>query len=710
MSEMQVSADAARGAEAGRPAGGSILGQPTDLLVKIVALSALLLLLTQLLFSWYALRGYEQVLKPQLERKAEAVGHAVANLVEFAMDDLQISIGDLFGVESYFEGVMGANAEIKAMALVDSAGEVLYSGGDPDALMSTGDDGTTSIEGMIVEIIPVLVGGEPAANLVVGVSNQYVSDRLSDIYFDVLTVIVVSWLVTLEFMVFFMNTQIVTPLQSISLALSYGRKGVFSHSLAVATKYEIGRLVGELNELLHSLQHRYEDFVFEVREIRNAQLDRRVAEHVHAQRLRIDGRFSFTHEGDIRPHSSAQIRIALFLMMFAEELSRSFLPLFVERLSPAASGFSTEVLVSLPISLFMLLAAAFTPIGGMMADRIGARRVFLIGVIPAAVGYFGTFLTFGYYDFLLWRSLTGIGYGLIFIAAQAWVSESSTGARRAKNMSVFVGAVFVGMICGPPIGGIIAGRLGFEITFLLSAGLSLLAGIIVYRMLGERRRVVRSASRSWFNVKAWRLLFVDPEFFSVTFLLAVPGKFVSTGFFFFLVPLYLSELGNSQSMIGWIMMLYGIVTFAGLPAASWIADHTGRYSLVAATGVALTGIGCLAGLPKAGIFDGTWSVAIAIVMLGVGHALSLTSQVAVVQGIAARHSGSIGQASAISAYRLVERAGLVLGPVVAAPLAVAYGYGGAIAWIGAIALACVALFVAMAAASKAQGRPSREAA
>lgn len=675
----------------GTMGGGSIIGQPRNVLIRIVALSALLLLVTQILFSWYALRGFEQVLKPQLELKAEAVGRAVTNLVGFAVDELEIPPEKLVGVGSYFDDVISSNAEIEVVALANVDGQILFSRGLPDGIRDL-DSASATMEEMIVKVVPVAVGNETAAELVVGVSNQYVADRLSDIYFDVLTVIVVSWLVTLEFMVFFMNTQITTPLHSISLALSYGKEGIFSHRLAMTTKSEIGRVMTALNELLHSLHHRYEDFIFEVREIRNAQLNRAIAERVHEERLKVDRRFTFASEGDIRPSSGAQIRIPLFLMMFSEELSRSFLPLFVERLSPADTGFSTEFLVSLPITLFMLLAAIFTPLGGMITDKIGARRVFLIGVIPAAIGYFGTFMTLGYYDFVFWRCLSGIGYGLIFIAAQAWVSESSVGKNRARNMSVFVGAVFVGMICGPPIGGIIAGRLGYEVTFLMSAGMSLMAGVIVYRLLDNTRRYQTTQSRSWLNLKVWRTLVLDPRFFSVTFLLAVPGKFVSTGFFFFLVPLYLSELGNSQSVIGWIMMLYGIVTFAGLSMASWIADQTGRYTLVAAIGVALTGIGCLAGLPKAGIFDGTWAVVIAIVCLGIGHALSLTSQLAIVQEVATVHRDSIGQASAMSVYRLIERLGLVLGPLVAAPLAIVFGYGGAIAWIGVITLGCVVLF------------------
>ena len=146
-----------------------------------------------------------------------------------------------------------------------------------------------------------------------------------------------------------------------------------------------------------------------MREIRNAQLDVKVADRVQSVRQNVDDRFRFTGGDDIRPVSSIQIRIPLFLMMFSEELSRSFLPLFVNRLVPADSNFTNEFLVGFPITLFMLAAATFTPIGGAIVDYVGSRRVFLVGALTAGVGYAGTFLTAGYYDFIFWRLLSGIG-------------------------------------------------------------------------------------------------------------------------------------------------------------------------------------------------------------------------------------------------------------------------------------------------------------
>ena len=352
---------------------------------------------------------------------------------------------------------------------------------------------------------------------------------------------------------------------------------------------------------------------------------------------------------------------------------------------------SNELLFGLPIALFMLAGMVMVPLGGGLADRFGARAVFLAGIVPATIGYVGTFLAHGYYDLVGWRILSGIGYGLIFIAAQAWVADNTDERNRAQGMTVFVGGVFAATICGPSIGGIFADRIGFEATFLISAGLAVISGLLVYVML-EGTGKARTAHRTVFGGQEWRALLSDGRLFAVTVFAAVPGKLILAGFLFYLVPLYLSELGNRQSVIGWMIMLYGVSTLACMPFAARFADRSGRHAAVVAAGGVVAGLGCLASLSESAVGGPSGAVMIAILALGLGHALSLTSQIAIVQEVAGHHGG-LGQASVIGAYRLVERVGMVLGPVVAGALAVSFGYRGAIVGIGVIVLVCIALYM-----------------
>ena len=671
---------------------------------RLVLLAVVVLLIGQTVVAWFAVDGFESELEPQLGRKAEVVGRAVADQIAFAVDDLGIPPGDLVGMDTFLGNILASNADIEYLVILDDSSQVLFAVGlAPEALerVLPGLPGPGVEAGTMTEVAGFTDGafpiaaGERTAVLHVGVSREYVRGRLSEIFYEAMTVIVVSLLVMLEFLVFFMNVRISGPLERLEALLADGARGVFANRLVLRTRDEIGDLVDAFNRTLRSLCQRYEDFRFDAREIEEAQIDRGIARRIQAACTQVDRRYHFTGGMELRPRNAMQIRIPLFLFMFAEELPRSFLPLFVARLSPTGTTVSDELLIGLPITLFMLAAAVMTPFGGGIADRFGARRVFLMGIVPAAIGYVGTFLAQSYYDLVAWRLLSGAGYGLIFIAAQAWVAEHTGEHNRAQGMTVFVGGVFAATICGPSIGGILAGRIGFEATFLVSTGLAMASGLIVYFML-EGVGKGRSPRRGGLlEGGQWRALVSDGRLFAVTVLAAVPGKLILSGFLFYLVPLYLSELGNRPAVIGWMIMLYGVSTIICMPFASRLADRSGRHATVVAVGGALAGLGCLASLFEGAVGGASNAVGIAILALGVGHALSLTSQLAIVQEAAVRHPGGLGQASAISAYRLVERAGMILGPIVAATFAAAFGYQGAIVGIGAIVLVSIVLYVLM---------------
>ncbi|MGI9311711.1 MAG: MFS transporter, partial [bacterium] len=388
-----------------------------------------------------------------------------------------------------------------------------------------------------------------------------------------------------------------------------------------------------------------------------------------------------------------QIRIPLFLFIFSEELSRSFLPLFVARLSPESTLVSDELLIGLPITLFMLMIAVVTPIGGGLTDRFGARRVFLGGIVFAVVSYAGTFFVQGYYDLLFWRTLGGLGYGLIYIAAQVWVTENSATENRAQGMAVFSGAIFVGAICGPPIGSIIAGRIGFEATFLISAMMSVIAGLIIYQVLNEGGKK-QAGTRTVLSMRDWRVLLADTRFLAVTLFAALPMKMVLTGFLYYIVPLYLNDLGNSQTAIGWVMMAYGVATVGCTTIAARYADRSKRYSAMVLVGGALAGIGCVVALFQDAVGGGAVvAVVIAVVAFGLGHAVAITSQLTIAQKVADSYADTMGRASVVSAFRLVERGGFVLGPLVAGALVTGFGYQGAMVGIGLAILAAVSVYV-----------------
>ena len=123
---------------------------------------------------------------------------------------------------------------------------------------------------------------------------------------------------------------------------------MFANRLVSRSRDEIGQLITSFNQLVQDLQIRYSDFVFEVLELKEAQIDNNIAKKIAQVREKFDKKFILSGGTDVYSRSVTQIRVPLFLFIFSEELSRSFIPLFVSKYAPTEMFLSHDVLIGLP--------------------------------------------------------------------------------------------------------------------------------------------------------------------------------------------------------------------------------------------------------------------------------------------------------------------------------------------------------------------------
>ncbi|MEQ9199139.1 MAG: MFS transporter, partial [Rhodospirillales bacterium] len=183
----------------------------------------------------------------------------------------------------------------------------------------------------------------------------------------------------------------------------------------------------------------------------------------------------------------------------------------------------------------------------------------------------------------------------------------------------------------------------------------------------------------------------NARFLALLLLGAIPGKIILTGFLFYLAPLYLKLLGDNQSTIGRVLMAYGIVTILMTPVFAKLADRLGAHRWFVGLGTAISGLGLIGILYQ----QSTITVLGGVVMLGLGHAMSISPQLAMVPEICAREVAEIGQTTVLSVFRLIERMGSVVGPFIVAALIGAFGYSGAMAGTGILISSAGVLFLAV---------------
>ena len=85
-------------------------------------------------------------------------------------------------------------------------------------------------------------------------------------------------------------------------------------------------------------------------------------------------------------------------------------------------------------------------------------------------------------------------------------------------------------------------------------------------------------------------------------------------------------------------------------------------------------------------------VLISVVTLGLAHAFNNSTQLALVPEVCRAECQRIGRSSVFAIYRLLERLGSVLGPVIAAALAERFGYQQALGLLGVCGLLSGLLF------------------
>lgn len=384
-----------------------------------------------------------------------------------------------------------------------------------------------------------------------------------------------------------------------------------------------------------------------------------------------------TARGTTRPADPLLVRLPIFLFCLSEEFSRPFMPTYAGGLAPTAPWLPVDLAVSLPITLFMLVWALSQPFGARLSGWMGRRSAFLLAALLASLGLVMASFAQDLVGFLIGRCVTALGYGIALIAAQGLIVDQTTTRNRASGLAHFVGALLAAGVCGPIAGGIIADQAGPAATLLVGAGVALGAGVVALWLLPSagRRPIMGSSGGLGFALprllREWR--FVSLMLFS-----AIPAKIAATGVLFVLIPLLLTEAGADKAQIGRVQMLYFLAFILFAPVAAKLSDQwQSRRGFIIVGGLAT-----LAGLGLIMLGQPNWTAAVAMTFFGAAQAMLSTPQLSLVAQLA--QYARVTEMSAIGWYRLLERLGGALGPLLGMMLAAIWSYQEAVVGLGLI--------------------------
>ncbi len=314
----------------------------------------------------------------------------------------------------------------------------------------------------------------------------------------------------------------------------------------------------------------------------------------------------------------------------------------------------------------------FAPLWGLLSDRLGRRRPFIVaGFLLSALLYASYLAVDSVGPLLALRFAQGAASVMGWSLVMASVLDQPVGARRGRTMGLMGAALIFGVALGAPIGGYISRWHG--------ARAPLAAAAVLFVILAASALLLREPPRHSRNPQLREILAAmrsRPR-------LALPMAFhfvdrLAVGLFVVVFPLYVDSLGASDPAVRGRYLALFLLPFAILQYFTGrLSERTGPLPpLLAGSfvyGLLLTAVG------YSGLFM-LWPV-----MIGLGlfaavmfpPAILLTSQL----------SDPLTRGSAMGGFNLAGSAGFALGPLLGAALYEAWGFGTAFAVCGGIEMA-----------------------
>ncbi len=128
------------------------------------------------------------------------------------------------------------------------------------------------------------------------------------------------------------------------------------------------------------------------------------------------------------------------------------------------------------------------PLVGLAYDRLGRRRLFLLGMSFAVLSTLGYGFVSGFLPYLLTRLMWGAAWTLINVGGLAMLHDLSTVDNRGQLSGAYNGWILGGFAVGPLMGGVLVDLIGFRALMRIYAATTAVGWLIAVVWLPETHR------------------------------------------------------------------------------------------------------------------------------------------------------------------------------------------------------------------------------
>ncbi len=375
------------------------------------------------------------------------------------------------------------------------------------------------------------------------------------------------------------------------------------------------------------------------------------------------------------------VYVPSFLLAFTQGLLIPTLPLYATTFGVSFS------LVSLAVAAKGIGTLAMDLPSGVMLERLGSRKVMLLGVSLACGSLVLMGLIENFTVLVLLRLVSGGGTAMWMLSRMAYISDIVPLEVRGRALSAFGGVSRIGVFASPAIGGFVAASLGLRMPFLLAAALTGVALIITLLYVPESRTTERSEHRR----PHWRTMAQIVATYRRDLFAAgsaqILAQMIRAGRDI-IVPLYGGTvLGLDLTAVGVIITVSAAIDMSLFGIAGLLQDRMGR-KWASVPSMIILGVG-MAMVP---LTAGYTSLLAAAAIMGLGNGLGSGTMMTLGSDLAPRDA----MGEFLGLWRLIGDGGNTGGPLVVGAVADLTGLGLAaivLAGVGALAAGNLAWLV-----------------
>ncbi|MCQ4052269.1 MULTISPECIES: MFS transporter [Aeromonas] len=207
-----------------------------------------------------------------------------------------------------------------------------------------------------------------------------------------------------------------------------------------------------------------------------------------------------------------------------------------------------------------------TLLAGTLIKRFGFNRSYYLSSVIFAAGCVGLGITLGFWSWLAWRFIAGIGCAMIWVVVESALMCSGNAHNRGRLLAAYMMVYYLGTVLGQ----LLVSKLPTGLMDVLPWATGLVLAAILPLLF---TRIVSEHSEAQGTTRVWPMLRLRQA------RLGVDGCIISgivLGSLYGLMPLYLNHQGVSDGEIGYWMAVMVSAGILGQWPVGRLADRFGR--------------------------------------------------------------------------------------------------------------------------------------